>query len=99
MSDYGRTRNHRALVCLLLFVLVRDLALSGEQLSAPVTILRAGASVTLQTSTFRVTSAEEVMATVDPFGAIKESDRSNNSLRALLSPGQPAVQSEGKSQP
>ncbi len=69
-----------------LFVQVRSLAGQGELLISPVITLKVGGTLTLQSQTFRVTSEEEIQAIVDPFGSVRENDRSNNLLQSVLAP-------------
>ena len=69
----------------LVVVLVRDLAIRREQIlsSRP---LRAGTTITVQTSTFRVERETALEVMIDPFATLNDHDRSNNSRRVTLSP-------------
>jgi hypothetical protein len=68
------------------FVLVRNLALQSEQVVAPAGSLKAGATITVQTASFRVVQTQEVIAVADPYATINDPDRSNNTLQVTLSP-------------
>ena len=69
----------------LVVVLVRDLAIRREQIlsSRP---LRAGATITVQTSRFRVEREMALEVVIDPSTTLNDHDRSNNSRRVTLSP-------------
>lgn len=67
------------------FVSLRDLSTMQETLISPQRSLLAGASLTLQSSLFRLEHDSEVIAVVDPFTAVRDANRANNTLRVRLS--------------
>jgi hypothetical protein len=69
-----------------IFVQVRDLASSSEMLTLQTASLRAGATITLQTQSFRIEREQDVQAIVDPFGNVTEASDANNQLQATLAP-------------
>jgi hypothetical protein len=69
----------------LILVLVRDLSSRSEQMATN-RELDTGDTVTLQTQNFTVDHEMDIQAIVDHVTSLKDSDRSNNSLRITLSP-------------
>lgn len=72
------------LVGFTVFVQVRDLTGRSEMMNAPVPAFRAGATLTLETTVFRIAGEQTIQAIVDPFGTVPEADRSNNSTQVVL---------------
>jgi hypothetical protein len=72
------------LVGFTIFVQVRDLGIRSEVISTPLSILRVGQTLTVQTTTFLITGEEMIQATVDPFSSVPESDRTNNTMQVVL---------------
>jgi hypothetical protein len=68
----------------ILHIQIRNLAERAELITTPRVSLRAGQTLTVQTEVFRVVGEEEVVATVDPFGTLREADRANNTLQVTL---------------
>ena len=66
-------------------VIVADQTTRSELLQGGVG-LRAGDSVTLESRAFTVTDPMTVIVTVDPSQAVRDADRSNNSISVLLGP-------------
>ena len=62
-------------------VRVSDLVGDSEEVTAATTELRAGASLTLVTSVYRVEKDQVVIATVNPNGSVSEKSTANNTLR------------------
>jgi hypothetical protein len=69
----------------IIMVSVRDLGSRSEQLLSA-RDLPVGATVTLQTQSFVINQETEVFAIADPSATLRDSNRSNNTLSALLSP-------------
>jgi hypothetical protein len=72
------------LVGFTVFAQVRDLGARSEMMSATPSIFRAGQTLTLETSTFRVTGEQTIQAIVDPLGSVPDSDKSNNTTQVVL---------------
>ncbi len=68
------------------FVIVRNLALDSEQLQTALIDMPAGSVISLTTSRFRVDTAEEVVAIVDPYASTADANRSNNTMEVTLTP-------------
>ena len=68
------------------FVIVRDLGARSEQLVSRLGNLRVGETITLVTSSFRVTSdeGETIQAIADPHDNADDIDRSNNVMQLTL---------------
>jgi hypothetical protein len=70
-------------------VLVRDRSSNQELISAGTRGLVVGESIQLTTRVFRVNGEAEITALVDPYGAVADADRSNNSMSVVLSNAEP----------
>ena len=70
------------------FVIVRDLGARSEQLVSGLGNLRVGGTITLVTSSFRVTSdeGETIQAIADPYDNADDVNRSNNLMQVTLVP-------------
>jgi len=65
-------------------VRVSDLVGDSEEVTAATTELRAGASLALVTSVYRVEKDQVVIATVNPNGSVTEKSLTNNTLRVEI---------------
>jgi hypothetical protein len=78
------------------FVVVRDLGIRSETLISQQRGLAAGASITLQTQSFRVDEAAVVQAIVDPFTTLPDINRRNNTFSGTLTPPLSATPAAGE---
>jgi hypothetical protein len=74
-----------------IFVQVRDLVGRSEMLRSAVAGLDVGATLTMETSSFRLTEETNVQVSVDPFHSAPDPDRSNNATQVTLSPPRPTA--------
>jgi subtilase family serine protease len=64
-------------------------------MNAPISLLRAGQTLTLQTSTFTIEGEQTVQAIVDPFGSVPEADKTNNTVQVVLAAIETATPTPG----
>ncbi|HEY7269460.1 MAG TPA: CARDB domain-containing protein [Dehalococcoidia bacterium] len=83
------------LVGFTVFAQVRDLGARSETMNAPISLLRAGQTLTLQTSTFTIEGEQTVQAIVDPFGSVPEADKTNNTVQVVLAAIETATPTPG----